>query len=650
MRITQSVIGLVTLVALLLTPLAPLSGPRQIALAQTMDPPGRVGRLSYMSGPVSFAPAGVNEWAPAALNYPLTTGAALWTDTQARAEVHIGSTAIRLDQYTELDLLNLDDQTAQLRVPQGTIEVSLFQLAAGEQFEVATPTASVTLVQPGRYRFQVDSSGLQLTIWAGQAEVATSSYVFAISAVQTVLIGASTPGGVAYQVIQTPPFDEFEQWALARHQEEQRALLAASQYASPMMTGLETLAAYGTWRAVGVYGWVWFPRVWVDWAPYRDGRWVWISPWGWTWIDNSPWGFAPFHYGRWIFIGGQWGWLPGPIYVVPVFVPALVVFIVIGDIVGWFPLSPYDVYVPPYRASPHYFQTVNITVININIYNVRTVNAAHLTYVYRDHPKGRTLVRQDQFAGARVIDPGLMAVPPARDVTRARVFAAAPIPPNITSVLGHPREMDAPRPPRIVAQRPVVVRNTPPVVTPPPIPGVQVVPREAPVRRATDARNVVPPMSETRPPQVKPAQQGPPDRPSLPFSCDPRSPIYDPRRCPPPAPQPRTVQPPAPQPRPVPPGAVQGPQRRPGPAGPNGPGTASSCDPRSPIYDPRQCPPPATPRTVQPSASQSPAVRPPQGRQNRPTQPAPTPRGKPFSCDPRSPIYDPRQCPPPPAH
>ncbi len=655
MRLRHSVVGIVTLVALLLTPLAPLSSSGQVALAQTGDPSGRVGRLSYTTGQVSYAPAGVNQWAPAVLNYPLTTGAALWADAQARAELHIGSTAIRMDQYTELDILNLDDQTAQLRVPQGTMEVSLYQLAAGERFEVATPTASVTLVQPGRYRFQVDNSGLRLTVWSGQAEVATSSYTFAISAAQTVLIGDSTAGGPAYQVIQTPTLDEFGQWCLARHQEEQRALQVASQYGSPMVTGIGDLAAYGTWRTVGGYGWGWFPKVQADWAPYRFGRWVWISPWGWTWIDNSPWGFAPFHYGRWILIGSQWCWIPGPIYARPVFAPALVVFFIIGGIVGWFPLAPQDVYMPPYYVSPQYFQTVNVIVININIYNVRTVDTTDIHYVYRDHHKAMTLVRQDQFAGASMVSSGLMSAPDG-ELSRARVLAAAPVQPNIRSVLGHPQPVDAARPPKTVEQRPVVVRQTPPVVTPPTIPGVQAVPRVAPVKQAADRPSVVSPPAPQppqvrpapqpqpaqpvapqpgvatprpvpQPPQVGPASQGPQTRPNpapgglvKPVSCDPQSPAYDPRQCPPAAPQPRPAQRQAPQPRPMQPApqpqpaqpvapqpgvatprpvpqppqvgpASQGPQTRPNPA-PRGPVKRVSCDPRSPDYDPRQCPPP----------------------------------------------------------
>src|SRR5438552_10026923 len=73
------------------------------------DPPARVGRLSYLSGTVSFQPAGADEWAEATLNYPVTTGDRLWADDQSRAEVHVGSSAIRLSMRTAFSFLNLDD-------------------------------------------------------------------------------------------------------------------------------------------------------------------------------------------------------------------------------------------------------------------------------------------------------------------------------------------------------------------------------------------------------------------------------------------------------------------------------------------------------------------------------------------------------------
>ena len=109
------------------------------------------------------------------------------------------------------------------------------------------------------------------------------------------------------------------------------------------------------------------------WAPYRFGHWVWIAPWGWTWVDDAPWGFAPFHYGRWVIINGVWVWVPGPPRIRPIYAPALVVFVGggtgmrwhfevgMGLGVGWFPLGPREVYLPPYRTSRIYITNVNIS-------------------------------------------------------------------------------------------------------------------------------------------------------------------------------------------------------------------------------------------------------------------------------------------------
>src|SRR5262245_41804931 len=85
-----------------------------VAFSEEGDPPARVARLNYISGSVSFRPGNVEEWAAATPNYPLTAGDRLWADDGAGAEMHIGSTAIRLAGLTAVEFLNLDDRVAQL--------------------------------------------------------------------------------------------------------------------------------------------------------------------------------------------------------------------------------------------------------------------------------------------------------------------------------------------------------------------------------------------------------------------------------------------------------------------------------------------------------------------------------------------------------
>src|SRR5882757_3496572 len=78
---------------------------------QQDDPPGRVARLGYMEGSVSFEPAGESEWVGAVSNRPMTTGDKLWSDQNSRAEVELGSAVVRLSSNTGFSFLNLDDRT-----------------------------------------------------------------------------------------------------------------------------------------------------------------------------------------------------------------------------------------------------------------------------------------------------------------------------------------------------------------------------------------------------------------------------------------------------------------------------------------------------------------------------------------------------------
>ena len=84
----------------------------------TGDPPGRVGRVAYLGGTVSFRASGDTAWAVAVPNSPVTTGDALWADNAGRVEVEIGSAEVRMDQQTELDVERLDDAALQFSIDQ----------------------------------------------------------------------------------------------------------------------------------------------------------------------------------------------------------------------------------------------------------------------------------------------------------------------------------------------------------------------------------------------------------------------------------------------------------------------------------------------------------------------------------------------------
>ena len=379
-----------------------------VVSADPGDPPGRVARLNYLTGAVSYRPGSVEEWAAATANYPLTTGDHLWSDEGAGAEMHIGSTSIRLASQTAVEFLNLDDQCAQLGVAQGAIDVRLRNLDGDQTFEVDTPNGAISLARSGDYRIDVipGENATYVTIRSGQAEVAGAGNPFTIQPQQMARIGGD-PAAVDINAVKPP--DAWDQWCMDRDRREDEAASASAAYVPREMAGYEDLSANGDWRPMPGYGNVWVPRVDADWAPYHYGHWAWVDPWGWTWIDDASWGFAPFHYGRWAYAGGAWVWVPGTIVARPVYAPALVAFVGGGGGgfgVAWFPLGPHEAFVPAYHVSTVYVQQVNIT----HVTNVTMVS--NVRYVNQTVPGAIVAVPNAAFAGAQPV--ARVAVPSTR--------------------------------------------------------------------------------------------------------------------------------------------------------------------------------------------------------------------------------------------
>jgi hypothetical protein len=377
------------------------------------DPPARVGRISLIEGDVTFHDTAVREAAPATLNWPVTGGAGLSTAPGGRAEVRIGSTAVRLDGATALTFARLDDQSIRLDLQYGAVTVRVRSREVADAFVLETRDARVLLTDAGRYRFEAGRAPdtTAVTVFQGGAQVDASGTIIAVRPGRRAEVGFG--GGT--RIGEAVP-DELDNWTLARDQRDDAA--HSPRYVSPETTGYESLDDYGDWRATPEYGPVWYPRaVPVGWAPYRAGRWAWVEPWGWTWIDEAPWGFAPFHYGRWALMGGAWGWVPGAFVARPVYAPALVgwigrpgwsVTIGIGSVpaVGWFPLAPREVFVPAYRASPVYVRNVNVTHVT-NIVNVTNVQP---TYAHRHVERAVTVVPAAAVSGGQPVGRSAMRV------------------------------------------------------------------------------------------------------------------------------------------------------------------------------------------------------------------------------------------------
>ena len=442
--------------------------------ADDQDPPGRVARLNFMEGSVSFQPGGENDWVTAVLNRPLVTGDNLWADEDSRAEVHIGSTALRLGAKTGITLLEVSDRAAQIRLAQGSLIVKVRHVDDEDSYEVDTPNVAFVVMQPGDYRIDVDPDGnrTEVTVWRGRGEVTGGGNSYTVVANQYATFTGTDR--LDYELGQIPAEDGFDSWAISRDQVEEES--DSANYVSREMTGYEDLDEYGDWSYVAGYGTCWRPRVLVaGWAPYRFGHWIWVGPWGWTWVADEPWGFAPFHYGRWAFAGTGWVWVPGPSVVRPVYAPALVAWVggapgfrFSGGVgVGWFPLAPGEVFIPGYRVSRAYVNTVNITNTSVslvrvtNAYNTVVINrnVNNVIYANRNVTGGVTVVSHDTFVNARAVSRNVVSVP-ARELAAAPVSHTVSVEPIRTSVLGAGRPV-VNRPPAAMTSRPVVALRTP---------------------------------------------------------------------------------------------------------------------------------------------------------------------------------------------
>ena len=495
-----------SLFAILFLALSIFLGTSRTVAAQD-DPPTRVARLSYIQGSVSYQPGGDDnneDWVAADPNRPLTTGDNLWSDENSRGEIHIGSTSIRLSSQTGISFLNLDDNTIQIQLAQGAIEVRVRNFDPDHAYEIDTPNLAFTINGPGRYRIQTDPDGnsTMIVVRDGQGQATGGGQSFDVNPGQRYTFSGTDQ--LNYDVQPAVGLDAFEMWSQSRDQREDAS--ASARYVSRDMDGVYDLDDNGDWQQDPEYGAVWIPRnVAVGWAPYQDGHWVWVAPWGWTWVDSQPWGFAPFHYGRWTQVRGTWGWVPGPPAVRPVYAPALVAFVGGGpggfgvsvgfgggfSGVAWFPLGPRDVYLPSYHTSALYVQNVNISntrVVNVtqvtNVYNtyhtttvVNNVTVNRINYTYANNAAAVTAVSRETFVGAQPVQAAAVRVTPAQ-LQSARVVEAAPLAPTRASYVSASARVtpQSSKPPVAFAQKPVVARIAPPA--PPARPGAaRVAPR-----------------------------------------------------------------------------------------------------------------------------------------------------------------------------
>ncbi len=470
------------------------------------DPPARVGRVAAMHGTVSYHEAGQTEWQAATLNYPVTSGAAFWTEPQAGAAIEVEANAMTMDQSTELDIDSLDTTTLQATEPQGDLFLSFTDVPEGETYVFRTPRGAVTITASGRYGVAAGDTEhpTTVTVLEGAAKVNVSGRDVDVGTNQT----ATISGGDAnnFQVAVTPAQPDAFLASMTQQAppagQPPAGQPPAQQVALPppvrQMTGYQDLTQYGSWNETPNDGPVWYPQAAPDYVPYRSGRWAYTQPWGWTWVDEAPWGFAPFHYGRWVEVDNRWGWAPItpgiPVYAPPVYAPALVDFFAIGAAglavgiaaglavgsIGWAPLGWGAPFRPWFNASPTYFRNVNVNNVT-NINNITVNNFNRPTPAALARTPGATIVPASAMAASRPVAQNIQHLSPTQLAAARPVAGQLPVRPNAATLGVTPsvaRRLNLPPAPRgvepatRVTQGPAVAQaprtpNAPPTLRPP---------------------------------------------------------------------------------------------------------------------------------------------------------------------------------------
>ncbi len=384
-------------------------------------------------------------------NRPVTTGDRVATDGGARAEVQVGSSTLRLDGSTELEVLQLDDDTMRYQLHGGSVAARLRTREAAREFELHTAEGRFRPQSAGHFRFDRIDETSHVTAWRGQllfegddtavtvmsgqrAEVwkdPRTQYTLTTPGARRVLRlgGRARPSRRAQRV---------DPLCLARDDRRRRPRppwpLGTESRVRRAVDSVRGVAGLGpvSLRPLGLH-----PAVGLD-----LGR---RCALGLRAVPLRPLGAAP----RGVVLGAghatsrgrstrrrSSAWVGGPR-------ASFSIGIGSGPSVGWFPLGPREVYVPGYAVSPRYAHNVNVTHIGNN-----PDGAVQRTPYVNRGPHGVTVVPSTVVMNRQPVGPAMaLTTDPnvARQITGAPVQAQPPVaaptePPRIDVRRGVPRE------------------------------------------------------------------------------------------------------------------------------------------------------------------------------------------------------------------
>jgi len=167
----------------------------------------------------------------------VTIGDKLWTDKDGRAELQAGQAAVHMASMTALSFLNLDDNTIQMRIAEGSINFRVRELREGEVYEVDAPNMAFTVKEAGAFRIDVSEDGesTRVTVIRGSGDVSAGGQSYPIKAGERGEFNGTED--VRYSISSAPGPDNFDRWAQGRDEKEDNS--ASARYVSRDTVGLQ---------------------------------------------------------------------------------------------------------------------------------------------------------------------------------------------------------------------------------------------------------------------------------------------------------------------------------------------------------------------------------------------------------------------------
>ena len=285
-----------------------------VSLPVLADSNVRIVRLSYIEGSVQID-RNTGQFEKAIVNLPITEGAKLRTQADARAEVEFedGST-VRLGsntaiQFPQLSLRDSGVKASVLDLESGTAYVD-FAGNKGNELAVKFGDQRIELAQAAHLRIVSGDQGPTVAVFKGNIQVEGPSGTVQVKKNQTASWDAPANALMVAKEIQGEPLDSWD-----KEQSQYQQHYATNSYGnySPYRYGTSDLAYYGTFFSAPGYGMLWQPYfIGAGWDPFLDGAWAFTPGFGFGWVSAYPWGWVPYHYGTWVFLPGYgWAWQPG---------------------------------------------------------------------------------------------------------------------------------------------------------------------------------------------------------------------------------------------------------------------------------------------------------------------------------------------------